>query len=60
MWSVEYSLWLIIYKIPPDFPTPNLIHNIYFPWQILSDRHWTIYQLFQVLVLEDVQGLDKM
>jgi hypothetical protein len=26
----------------------------------LSDRHWTIYQLFQVLGLEDLHGLDKM
>ena len=26
----------------------------------LSNRHWTICQLFQVLGLEDLQGLDKM
>ena len=47
------------YKSPPDFPTPNLIHKIYFLVN-LSDRHWTIYQLFQMLGLEDLQGLDKM
>jgi hypothetical protein len=28
------SLWLIIYKSPPDFPTPNLIHKINFTWCI--------------------------
>ena len=27
---VSSSLWLIIDKRPPDFPTLNLIHKIYF------------------------------
>ena len=26
----------------------------------MSDRHWRIYELFQVLGLEDLQSLDKM
>jgi hypothetical protein len=31
---VSSSLWLIIYKSLPDFPTLKPIHNVYFPSQV--------------------------
>jgi hypothetical protein len=46
--SVSSNLWFIICK---STHPQNLLSLV-----ILSDRHRTIYQLFQVSCLEDLQG----